>query len=140
MASSGLESAAVQKRIDRVVNRFGDRLITALYRRAEMIMTVSKRDFVPVDMGTLRASGHVSPPERRGREISVTLAYGGAASAYALAVHEHPSRYSPPSWKAAKNVRFSPTGHGPKYLERPLMAAVGTLAADLASDLGVDSL
>lgn len=129
---------AMQRRIDRVISRFGDRLVGALYMRAEMVMTTSKRDYVPVDLATLMNSGTVHPPQRLGNSVSISLSYGGAASAYALAVHEHPSQFSPPSWRGT--VTFHPAGRGPKYLERPLMLAVSTLPQDLAADLGVDRL
>ena len=60
----------------------------ALYAEANQIMTRSKADFVPVDTGTLRASGHVDQPKTEPGRITVTLGYGGAASAYALVQHE----------------------------------------------------
>lgn len=106
----------------------------ALYRRAEMVMTDSKNNFVPVEFSTLRNSGMVHFPEVKGTTVSVMLSYGGAAQAYALAIHEHPSKHSPPSWKGV-TVRFHPAGRGPKYLERPLMNAQRTLLRDLAQDL-----
>lgn len=93
----------------------------ALFRVGNEIMKVSKRDYVPVDLGTLRASGKVDKPVYQGNNISVRLSYGGAAKAYALAVHEHPSQHSPYSWRNSRfGVRFSPAGHGPKYLELPV--------------------
>ena len=119
--------------------RFGSKVAGALYRRAELVMGRSKSEFVPVDFATLKNSGTVHPPEISGGRISVSLTYGGAASAYALAIHEHPSGHSPPSWRG-KPVVFSPAGTGPKYLERPLMEAVRTLPADLASDLALDKV
>ena len=64
-------------------------------------MTAAKRR-TPVGHGTgggiLRASGHVQEPVRNGRNISCTLAFGGAAEKYAVAVHEHLSEHSPLSW------------------------------------------
>jgi len=109
----------------------------ALVAEAEAIMADSKEHFVPVDEGVLRGSGHVTPPEQRGSEIVVTLAYGGAASAYALAVHEHPSAHSPRSWQAAEaaghGVHFSPAGTGPGYLEIPVSLAADGLADRIAA-------
>ena len=111
----------------------------ALYRRMEAVMARSKRQFVPVDLGPLKDSGYVSFPERRGDTLSCTASYGGAAAAYALAVHEHPSSYSPFSWRRAEalghGVHFSPAGTGPKYLEKPLMQWAQTAAVDLANDI-----
>lgn len=98
----------------------------------------SKAEFVPVDDSDLKNSGHVRPPFRGpGNLITVELVYGGTAAAYAIAVHEHPSTFSPPSWKGV-TVQFT-TG-GPKYLEIPLMQAVPTLARDLAQVLDLDRL
>lgn len=100
---------------------FADAMERALYRVAQDIMRESKKNYVPVDLGVLRASGFVDKPKRVGRELSVRLSYGGAAKAYALAVHEHPSKHSPPSWQKSRfGVRFQPAGHGPKYLEIPI--------------------
>ena len=117
--------------------RFGTRVAGALFRRGQAIMADSKERYVPVDLGTLKSSGHVSLPYYVGRKVTVELSYGGAAAAYALAVHEHPSKHSPPSWQGAQ-VTFSPSGTGPKYLERPMMAALPTLAHEIARDLNLE--
>lgn len=128
----------VAARLRRMAQRYeGDRIAGALYRRGEFIMADSKENHVPVDLGTLRGSGTVHPPKRSGREVSVEMTYGGAAKDYAIAVHEHPSKHSPPSWRG-KGVSFSPAGHGAKYLEKPLMAAVRTMPQDLARDLAFE--
>jgi len=132
---AGLRRASAELRT--IARRYPDRIPGALYRRAEAIMTRSKNEFVPVEFGVLRDSGHVNPPTRERTAVRVTMAYGGAAAAYAIAVHEHPSRFSPPSWQGV-TVHFA-SGRGPKYLERPLFEAVRTLAEDLAADLRVDA-
>ena len=88
-------------------------------------MRESRDRFVPVDTGALQRSGMVDRPERHGDEIQVKLSYGGAAQAYALAVHEYPSAHSPRSWRGG--VRWSKPGTGPKYLETPLKI-YGTMA------------
>src|SRR5687767_5476077 len=105
---------AMAREIARIARRFPVSLETAMRFEGELVMTRSKRDFVPVDFGTLKGSGHVES-RRRGKDIEVVLSYGGAAAAYALAVHEHPSGASPPSWKGVEVV-FQPQGRGPKYL------------------------
>jgi hypothetical protein len=131
-----------RQRVNNLAHSFPSVVARALYLRGETIMTRSKQEFVPVAEdrgGTLRASGHVKQPERIGRKIRVALVYGGQAAAYAIAVHEHLSEHSPESWVIAESsgrgVHFHPTNHGPKFLERPLMEAVQTLAADLAHDI-----
>jgi hypothetical protein len=124
----------MQRKLETMARRFPDRVAGALRIEAELVMTRSKREFVPVDLGVLRSSGHVRDPERQGKEVSVTMAYGGAAAAYATAVHEHPSGSSPPSWQG-KTVHFSPDGRGPKYLERPMREAIPGMAERMAARL-----
>lgn len=128
----------ISQQLDKLAAKYGSTLIgAALYRRAQGIMADSKEHYVPVDLGTLKSTGKVHPPEYLGRQVTVALTYGDAATAYALAVHEHPSKYSPPSWQGTQ-VTFSPSGTGPKYLEKPLMAAVPTLPHELAADLNLE--
>lgn len=62
-------------------------ILRALRTEAEVEMTESKKR-CPVDTGVLRASGHVQPAEVHGKVFSVTMGYGGAASAYAVRQHE----------------------------------------------------
>jgi hypothetical protein len=97
---------------------FPDKVANELYLTGQILMTESKRR-VPVDTGTLRASGQVSKPERHGRKVSVTLSYGGAASDYAVPVHENLEAQHP---------------HGQaKYLE----SVLDEYAADAGADLAV---
>ena len=93
----------------------------ALYREAEQIMTTSKQNFVPVDWGTLKGSGHVETPKLSGSTITVTLGYGGAAAEYALRVHE--------DLEARHKVGEA------KYLERPFLEAVHGMPERIAADL-----
>jgi hypothetical protein len=124
----------------RIAAKFGTTVVgAALYRAGQRIMADSKEHYVPVDLGPLKNSGKVAPPNYAGRGVSVELSFGDAAAAYALAVHEHPSKHSPPSWQGV-HVTFSPSGTGPKYLERPLMAAIPTLPHELARDLDLENL
>lgn len=91
----------------------------ALYQEAEIIMATSKEEYVPVDLAILKASGAVLPPEIDGDSVMVQLGYGGAAKAYAVVQHER--------------MDYRHTVGGPKYLERPLLAAASGLAARLAA-------
>lgn len=115
----------------------------ALRIEAELIMTEAKEFYVPVDLGTLRSSGVVEPVQRRGDKITVELVFGSAAAPYALAVHEHPSQHSPPSWtgKAVEDISsvsdrvdwsLGERQRGPKYLERPLRFAADGMAERIA--------
>lgn len=113
--------AESSRKLREIARRHPQKAGAALYKRGEFIMTRSKREFVPVKDGILKNSGHVQPPEIKGSDISVVLAYGGEAEAYAVEQHE--------------NLSLQHTVGGPKYLERPMMEAVATLAKDLAKDL-----
>lgn len=136
---SGVDKMA--KVLNGISKRYPDLVSRALYIRASEVMKRSKNEFVPVDLGVLRASGTVHPPERKGREVSIAMSYGGAADPYAIAVHEHLSEFSPPSWVAkearGEAVEFHPEGRGPKYLERPLMEAVPGMAEQIAEDVAL---
>lgn len=100
----------------------------ALRIEAEVIMTRSKAEFVPVDLGTLRSSGRVRQSKfRPGGDIEVELSFGGAAAPYALIQHEE--------------LRFRHKVGEAKYLEKPVMAAIpgmnDRLAKRIAAGLGV---
>lgn len=77
--------------VKRNIQRFGDFAINAigkvLYVEGETVMSKSKR-LVPVNYGILRSSGRVEPPVYGSKSVSVNLGYGGAASGYALYIHE----------------------------------------------------
>jgi hypothetical protein len=97
----------------------------ALREEAERIMAISKEQYVPVDTGNLRASGHVKTPQAVGSLVYVDLGYGGAAAPYALSVHENP--------RSGKTGGISPSGfpyeHWAqtgewKYLETPVKQAL----------------
>lgn len=110
-----------------VKNNFGgiqgaiiEDLEKALYLEAELIMTTSKRDYVPVVSGNLRNSGTVKRPVRSGDKIEIELGYGGSAAPYAAIVHEYP-----------KNV-----GQGKnKYLSQPLNVSAKNMAARIAKHI-----
>lgn len=109
----------------------------ALYHEGERVMRRAKSEFVPIDLGTLKNSGLVDPPVVQAGQWVVRLSFGGAASEYALAVHEHLSEHSPYSWRNARNppVKFHPAGRGPKYLEKPLMDAKNGLNKRIAEKM-----
>ena len=91
----------------------------ALYEEGQQIMTRSKAEFVPVDTGTLRASGQVGQPVHSPGRVSVELGYGGAASAYALVQHE-------------RTDFQHPVGQS-KYLEQPVNEAAAGFGQRIAA-------
>ena len=130
---------ALQARLRAIAIKVPAKVGAALFQEAEEIMTVSKRDHVPVapDGGTLRGSGFVNPPEfGLGGDISVTLGFGGPAAPYAEAIHEHPSGASPPTWEG-KTLDFHLGGDRTKYLERPLLKAVPGMGRRIAKSVGL---
>jgi hypothetical protein len=105
----------------------------SLYRTGEKIMTRSKEEFVPVDFGTLRSSGHVVPGDSNSKDVEVILGFGGPAGVgnqgstnkkrvgYAVVVHENPNaRHTVGQWK---------------YLETPVKEAISELVKDLSDDI-----
>lgn len=111
----------MQRAMRNVGGQVSDQAKGALRLEGEQIMTRSKREFVPVDLGALRSSGHVQEPVRSGRDVSVTLAYGGPAAPYAVVQHE--------------SLHFSHRVGGPKYLERPMRDAQKGMAQRLAAKI-----
>lgn len=84
----------------------------AVFGTANAVLNESKK-IVPVDTGTLKDSGRVERPKVDEDGIEVEITYGGAASRYALIVHEN------------MNARHA-DGKSAKYLEIPVKAAEAT--------------
>ena len=131
---------AMKLRLQQAAAGFSDRLKAAVYQEAQIILAESKRRCpVARDGGILNASALVSEPEINGKNVSVTMSYGGAASEYAIAVHETPSEHDPPSWvimyQKGSMIQWTTPGTGPKFLEGPINEAVPTMAARLAARL-----
>lgn len=93
----------------------------SMYRTAEEIMADSKDNYVPIDTGNLKSTGHVSLVKESDSEVSVQLKYGGPAAQYAIPVHE-----------INKNYR---NGKQWKYLETPLKAHSKDVIKNLEKDL-----
>lgn len=91
-------------------------MAAAVYAEAEVIMTDSKENYVPVLTGNLKRTGHVPRPEVTSQGVTVKLSYGGpydgAVAPYAFRVHERD-----PSIGQGKNL----------YLWRPVTAALPEL-------------
>ena len=111
-------------------------LARGLSVEAERIMTASQR-IVPTSPGggNLKTSRVVEPAVIKRTSASVTLGYGGAASDYALAVHEFPSRFSPPSWRGKTTLNWNAAGTGAKFLEKPANDAKKGFGARIAKNI-----
>jgi len=133
----------MERTLKEIARQFPDRVAAAIYTEAQIVMTESKRRCpVAPGGGTLRASGKVHEPVRRGRNISVMMSYGGAASAYAIAVHETPSDYDPPSWRMMYDqggeIDWTSEGTGPKFLEGPINEAMPEMAARIGQRIHLE--
>lgn len=106
---------------------FMQSVAAATFAEASDIMLTSKAQ-VPLEYGTLRRSGVVNEPVVDGTKWSVTLGYGGEASAYALVQHENLSFQHPGPNSIAKGQ----SGRGAKYLEEPVAYDVPKFEANLA--------
>lgn len=88
---------------------------------AELIMTAAKQ-ITPKKTGALVGSGHVKAPKASKNLLSITLGFGGAASAYALVQHER--------------TDFAHRGkQQAKFLEQPVKAAQKGFASRLERHL-----
>lgn len=142
MASS-MDPKAMMGTLRKIAAKFPDKVAASLYQIAQQMMTESKRRCpVAKDGGVLRASGLVSSPVRNGRKISVTLSYGGAASAFAISVHETPSPHDPPSWHVMYEnggmIQWTSAGTGPKFLESVIDENVPVMPEMLAALLNLE--
>lgn len=100
----------------------GDKIVPALaqalYEEGQLAFAESQR-LVPRDTGTLAGSGVLKPPDVQGDHVTVSMGYGGAASDYALIVHEDP------------NATHT-GGRTFKYLEVPVLARVPNMEANVS--------
>jgi hypothetical protein len=107
--------------LKRALQKAGDladkALMAAMFEEQSAVITAAQ-EIVPVDLGTLRGSGTVLPPEQHGQRIEVTAGFGGAAAKYAVIVHE-------------KMGLHHPVG-GPKFLERAFLQRAPKMASNLA--------
>lgn len=112
----------VMQRAMRLLEERGPKAMgAALWKEGNAIMTQAKA-ITPVDTATLKNSGLVTLPEIQGTSVEVTLAFGGAASNYAVYVHEDPDASHKP-----------PTQY--KFLEQPLLNAANDMGQRIAQDL-----
>lgn len=93
-----MPSVQVKVKLKMNLPKIGAAVMSALFEEANELMAASKRQ-VPVDTGTLRASGMVEEPIKRGKIYKVRLGYGYGeeknpksgqiAAGYAIYVHEN---------------------------------------------------
>jgi len=130
----------VQRRLQAMAQAAPEGVAEGVWKVANDILTEADQlcPESPHGSGTLRRSGNVEAlTSGDGRLIGARIGYGAQAEDYAVAVHEHLSEHSPYSWRVAvatgHGVRWSRPGSGPKFLERPLLAAMPTFVEHVAS-------
>ena len=130
-------------KLQKIADKFPDRVAAALYQIAQQILTEAiRRCPVAKDGGTLAASGLVSKPVRNGRNVSVTISFGGAADAYAIAVHETISKHDPPSWTIMYQnggmIQWTSSGTGDHFLSSVIDEYQAVLPTLMAAMLNLD--
>lgn len=110
--------------------RFMEGVSAGVYDESIKIMNKSKRQ-VPLEDGILRSSATVNQPVTSGQLFSITMGYGGDASAYALIQHENLSFHHP----GLHSKRKDQSGRKGKYLEDPVNESLPTLEARIAKSV-----
>lgn len=123
MASRVIGVVEMKARVAAINAAMAHKIDGALTLEAEAIMAVSKQ-IVPVDTGALRSSGFVAQPTQSGNTHQIDMGYGGAASDYAVIVHERLDTHHP-------------VGQA-KYLEQPLREAAPHLLGNIATRIAFD--
>lgn len=130
--------ADLERNLTDISRQARENLSNAALEEAEAIAERSRNEFVPVESGNLAStikvvSGELAQGRNErgqftsGSAIEVRVIAGDESTPQALAIHEHPSPHDPPSWEGV-NVKFQPSGRGPKYLELPLNESIGGMA------------
>lgn len=98
----------------------------ALTGEAELIMREARRR-VPLDLGTLRASGVILPVERSASTTIVKFGFGGSASAYAYI--QHAPRVPPFHHKPGRTelYLYNPVEERMPFIERSIAQRAGRL-------------
>lgn len=92
----------------------------ALYQEGELLRGEAQA-LTPVKTGVLKASAFVNEPVAVEGAISVTVGFGGAASAYAVRQHE--------------DLSFRHRVGQAKFLEQPFLQRAKTLAENIAASM-----
>ena len=130
---SGSIDAVDLRAVATLIKEFGvactQALGEAIFDEATAIIDDAKENYVPFETGGLKESGRVSALTIEDNNAWVEFGFGGPGMPRAVAIHENPSKYDPPTWRG-KTVTWH-QGGGSKYLERPTLAAVPGMGARL---------
>lgn len=121
-----------QKKIEAMPEKLRQAMPGAFFQEAEEIMAESKQE-TPVDMGNLRASGHVQLPEIEGNRVSIIFGFGGVAGSGNLGeTNEEAVGYAVP---VHENLDSHHNVGNAKYLENPLNRRRPNMAENLAKNI-----
>ena len=118
---------AKQTQINSALLALGDDMVPSieavLTEEAEEIITAADA-LVPADIGNLKGSKFVEPPNVLGGDVTVELGYGNTATLYAKSVHENPrsGQTGGRTPSGSKRKTFAKVGQW-KYLETPFVAS-----------------
>ncbi len=131
---------AMATRIGKIVTALPLLYNTVMHGEAENILADSQDNYVPVETDKLRDSGEiVLIPLSGSKVVQAVVQFGRTmpSRAYALAIHEYPSRFSPPTWKSGVTIQWTKSGTGPQYLAKPLRKARAKMSIRVAAKLKV---
>lgn len=115
-----LDASELERFLDLVPEKGQLASSAAVFTEAEYVMSKSRPE-VPVDLGVLSGSGHVSLPQRTADGVEVSFGYGGAAQAYA--------------WRQHEETGWQHTVGKAKFLGDPVNAARGSAGSRLAATI-----
>lgn len=135
-------AAELQAKLAQLAREIPDQVGDAMFDEMHESVELVSRQNCPEDEGDL-VDSHRTVKQVDGRGISVRVEAGeddgGAELAHAVAVHEHLSEHSPPSWLTAeaegRPVNFRKGG--PKFLERALDQAAPHILGGVAGRLRI---
>lgn len=139
--------ADIGKRLKDISTENRSELASAAEDEANSIASRSQNEFVPERSSRLRNTIKVVKSTlsqgrdelgqfTSGADIEIKIVAGDETTPYALTIHEYPSQHNPPSWDGV-DVQFSPSGRGPKFLERPLNEAIDGMAERAANKVRI---
>ena len=118
---------AQHARVMAALNALGDEMVPSieavLTEEAEDIIAAAD-ELVPADIGNLKGSKFVEPPNVLGGDVTVELGYGNTATLYAKSVHENPrsGQTGGRTPSGGKRKSWAQVGEW-KYLETPFVAS-----------------
>jgi hypothetical protein len=125
-----IEDAKLRGMLNASSRQIRDVFDQALVGEAELIMREARKR-VPLDKGTLRASGIVLPVERSPSTTIVRFGFGGAASRYAYI--QHVARMPPFHHKPGRTelYLYNPVEERMPYIEASIARRVAALLGGL---------